>query len=149
MRVCVCYSFEIFTVNWRQNLWLMMLHVLIIPHVQTQSNRVCNFYVILLWLMLPRDNFVSRILYFTKAGVTCRPAAVKSCPVLHFSVVIFSGPSGSLMPTLSSVENWVPLKPVLGGVRDVARTHYPSCTDSIKPSLQFLCYFVVLDASEG
>jgi hypothetical protein len=27
-------------------------------------------------------------------------AAVKSCPVLHFSVIIFSGPSGSLMPTL-------------------------------------------------
>jgi hypothetical protein len=27
--------------------------------------------------------------------------------------------------------------------------HYPSCTDSIKPSLQFLCYFVVINASEG
>jgi hypothetical protein len=46
-------------------------------------------YVILLWLMLPRDHFVSRILYFTTAGVKCRVAAVKSCPVLHFSVVIF------------------------------------------------------------
>jgi hypothetical protein len=30
-------------------------------HVQTQSNRVCNSYVILLCLMLPRDHFVSRI----------------------------------------------------------------------------------------
>jgi hypothetical protein len=38
---------------------------------------------------------------------------------------------------------------VLGGVRDVALIHYPSCTDSIKPSLQFLCYFVVNNASEG
>jgi hypothetical protein len=76
------------------------LHFLIITHVQTQSNRVCNSYVILLWLMLPRDHFVSRILYFTTAGVKCRMAAVKSCPVLHFSVAIFSGPSGSLMPTL-------------------------------------------------
>jgi hypothetical protein len=32
----------------------------IIPHVQTQSNRVCNSCVILLWLMLPRYHFVSR-----------------------------------------------------------------------------------------
>jgi hypothetical protein len=39
-----------------------MLHVFIIPHVQTQSNRVCNSYVILLWLMLPVDHFVSRFL---------------------------------------------------------------------------------------
>jgi hypothetical protein len=59
-----------------------MLHLFIIPHVQTQSNRFCNFSnVILLWLMLPRDH--------------------------------------------------------LGGLRDVAQNiHYPSCTDSIKPSLQ-------------
>jgi hypothetical protein len=35
------------------------------------------------------------------------------------------------------------------GVRDVALIHYPSCTDSIKPSLQFLCNFVVINASEG
>jgi hypothetical protein len=38
---------------------------------------------------------------------------------------------------------------VLGGVRDVALIHYLSCTDSIKPSLQFLCNFVVINASEG
>jgi hypothetical protein len=67
-----------------------MLHLFIIPHVQTQSNRVCNSYAILLWLMLPRHHFVSRILYFTTAGFKCRVAGVKSCPVLHFSVVIFS-----------------------------------------------------------
>jgi hypothetical protein len=60
-----------------------------------------------------------------------------------------SGSSGSLMPTLLSVENWVSLKPVQGGVRDVARIHYPSCTDSIKPSLQYPCNFVVINASEG
>jgi hypothetical protein len=53
------------------------------------------------------------------------------------------------MPALLSVENWVPLKPVLGGVRDVALNKYPSCTDSIKPSQQFLCNFVVINASEG
>jgi hypothetical protein len=39
--------------------------------------------------MLPRDHFVSRFLYFTTAGVKCCVAAVKSCPVLHFIVVIF------------------------------------------------------------
>jgi hypothetical protein len=69
--------------------------------------------------------------------------------LLHSSVVIFSGPSGSLMPALISVENWVPLKLVLWGVRDVALIHYPSCSDSIKPSVQLLCYFVVINASEG
>jgi hypothetical protein len=69
---------------------------------------------------------------------------------MNFSVVIYSGPSGSgsLMPTLLSVENWVPLKPVLGGVRAVALIHYPSCTDSIKPSLQFSSNFVAINASE-
>jgi hypothetical protein len=60
-------------------------------------------------------------------------------------LLYFSGSSGSLMPALLSVENWVPLKPVLGGV---ALIHYPSCTDSIKPSLQFLCNFVMINASE-
>jgi hypothetical protein len=52
----------------------------------------------------------------------------------------------------STIKCWefsVPLKPVLGGVRDVACIHYPSCTDSIKPSLQFSCNFVVINASEG
>jgi hypothetical protein len=63
-------------------------------------------------------------------------------------LLYFSGPSGSLMPELLSVENLVPLKPVLGGVRDVACFHYPPCTDSIKQSLQFFCNFVVINASE-
>jgi hypothetical protein len=53
------------------------------------------------------------------------------------------------MPALLSVENGVPLKPVLGDVRDVAHFHYPSGTDSIKSSLQFSCNFVVINASEG
>jgi hypothetical protein len=46
-----------------------MLHLFIITHVQTQSNRVCNSYVILLWLMLPRDHFVSRIFYFKRVYI--------------------------------------------------------------------------------
>jgi hypothetical protein len=56
-------------------------------------------------------------------------------------LLYFSGPSGLLTPAPLSVENKVPLKPVLGGLRDVALFHYPSCKNSIKPSLQFLCNF--------
>jgi hypothetical protein len=48
------------------------------------------------------------------------------------------------MPVLLSVENLVPLKPVLGGVRDVALFHYLSFTDSVKLSLQFSWHFAVL-----
>jgi hypothetical protein len=51
------------------------------------------------------------------------------------------------MPALLSVANWV--QPMLGGVWDVALIHYPSCTDSIKPSLQCSCNFVVIYGSEG
>jgi hypothetical protein len=43
----------------------------------------------------------------------------------YFLYFTFSGPSGSLMLSLLSVENGVPLKPVLGSVRDVALNHYP------------------------
>jgi hypothetical protein len=99
--------------------------------------------------MLPNDSFVSRFFYFTTAGVKCRVAAVKSCTVLPFSTVNFSSPSGSLMPALLSIENLVPFKPVLWDLTDIALIHYPSCTDSIKPSLQFSCNFVVINASEG
>jgi hypothetical protein len=70
-------------------------------------------------------------------------------PYFTSVLLYFSGPSGSLMPALFSVENWVTLKPVIGGVRDVALIHFPSCTDSIKPSLQFSCNFDVINASEG
>jgi hypothetical protein len=93
--------------------------------------------------MLPRDHFVSRFLYSTTAGVKCYVAAVKHCPVLHFSVHCL------LITPLLSVENWVPLAPVLGGMRDVALIHYPSYTDSINPSLQFSSNFVVIHAAEG
>jgi hypothetical protein len=64
-------------------------------------------------------------------------------------LLYFSGPTGSLVPALLSVENWVPLKLVPGVVRDVALIHYPLCTDSIKPSLQFSCYLIVIHAFDG
>jgi hypothetical protein len=76
-------------------------------------------------------------------------AAEKRSPVLLCSVVIFSGPSGSLSSALVCVENSVPLKPMLGGVRDVALLYYPSCTDSNKPSLQFPRNCAVFYVSEG
>jgi hypothetical protein len=53
------------------------------------------------------------------------------------------------MPALISFENWVPLKPMLGCVWDVALIPYPSCIDSIKLSLQFSSNFVVINNSEG
>jgi hypothetical protein len=37
----------------------------------------------------------------------------------------------------------------LGGVRDVAIHHYPLCAGSIKPSRQFSCNAVVINAFEG
>jgi hypothetical protein len=64
-------------------------------------------------------------------------------------LLYFSGLSGSLSPTHLNVENYVPLKPVLGGERDVATFHYPSFTDSIKPGLNFSCYYADFNASKG
>jgi hypothetical protein len=86
-----------------------MAHFFIIPYVQTKSNRLCRFHVFLLWLMLPRDHPLSITIFFTKVGVKCRVAAAKNCPILHFSVVQFSGNSALLIQALLSVEHWVPL----------------------------------------
>jgi hypothetical protein len=61
---------------------------------------------------------------------------------------ILSGPSGSLMQSLFSVENWVPLKPVLGAW-GMLHLYINPRTHSIKPNLQCSCYFVVINASEG
>jgi hypothetical protein len=75
-----CYIFLVLRDNWCQHYEVLRieyrssrcygawgkLHLFSIPHVQTQSNRVCNSYVILLWLMLPRDHFVSRFLSFQR-----------------------------------------------------------------------------------
>jgi hypothetical protein len=71
--------------------------------------------------MLPRDHFVSRFSYFTTVGVKCRVAALKGCPVLHFSVVIFDWSFRII--DASIIKSF---KSVLGGVRDVALIHYPS-----------------------
>jgi hypothetical protein len=68
------------------------VELLIIPHVQNQSNRVCNFHVIFFVFDFSEGSLFTRNLYITTAGVKCCVTAVKSCPVLHFSVVIFSGP---------------------------------------------------------
>jgi hypothetical protein len=100
--------------------------------------------------MLPRDHFFSRYLYITSTGVKCYVAAVKSCPVLHFSVtvVILFWSFGIIESITFSVEYWVLLNPGLGVVRDDALFHYFLCTDSIKRSLQVSCNFAVFNASE-
>jgi hypothetical protein len=119
---------------------LGMLHLFIISHVHTHSNRACNFHVLLLWLMLPRDHFASRFLYFTTAGIKCCVAAVKSCPVLHFSIIEFFWSFGII--DASIIKCWE-LSTAQAGARGhvgyVALIYYLSSTDSIKPSLQFPC----------
>jgi hypothetical protein len=101
--------------------------------------------------MLPRDHFFPDIYTsITKACVKCCVAAVKKVASYYTSVLLYlSGRSGSMSLALLSSENLGPLKPVLGGVRDVALIHFSSCTDSIKLSLQFLYNFAVFNASEG
>jgi hypothetical protein len=49
----------------------------------------------------------------------------KVAPYFTSVLIYFSGPSESLMPALLSVENRVPLKPVLENVRVVALIQYP------------------------
>jgi hypothetical protein len=118
-----------------------MLHILIIHHVQAQTE-TCNFHVIWLWLMLPGNHPPSKFLYFTTAGVRCRVEAVKDA--LYFTSYLFASPSRSLILTLLS-ENWVPFKPVLGvgGVfYFIIILHVQT---QIKPSLHLSCNF----ASEG
>jgi hypothetical protein len=53
---------------------------------------------------------------FTKAGVKCDVATVKCCPILQFSFVIFFWSFGIID---ASTIYWVPLKPVLGGIREL------------------------------
>jgi hypothetical protein len=100
--------------------------------------------------MLPRDHFVTGFLYLITAGVKCCVAAVKRCPVLHFSVVIFS--LSFRIIDASTIKYWQ-LSTAQAGPTGregyIAHIHDPSCTDSIKPSLQFLHNFVVINASEG
>jgi hypothetical protein len=119
----------------------LILYTLCTDSIKPSLQFSCN--------IVPRDHFVSRFLYYKTAGIKCLEAAIKSYPILLISVVIFSGPSVSLMPALLSFENLVPLKQVLGDVKDVSLVHYPSCTDSIKQSLLFSCNFFVINASEG
>jgi hypothetical protein len=75
---------------------------------------VCNFHVISLFLMLLRDHFGSRYLHITTARVKCCVAAVKSYPVLHFSVVNFFLSFGIIES--STIQCWELSKaqPVLG-----------------------------------
>jgi hypothetical protein len=99
--------------------------------------------------MLPKDHFVSTFLYFTTADVKSCVAAVKRCPVLHFSVVIFFWSFGII--DASTIKCWK-LSTAQAGARGrvgCCTIHLSTCADSIKPSVKFSCNFVVINASEG
>jgi hypothetical protein len=95
-----------------------------------------------------RDHFVSRFLYFTTAGVKCRVAAVKSCPMLHFSFIFFCSFEIIVASTIKCKK--------FSTAQVCARGHEGCCTYSL--SLMFrlnqtesaiFMYFVVINASEG
>jgi hypothetical protein len=76
-------------------------------------------------------------------------ATVQNCTVLHFSVVIFFWYFGIIE---SSTFQWLEISTAqtgVRGIRDVDLFHYPSCTNSIKSSIQFLCNFVVYNVFKG
>ena len=85
----------------------------------------------------------TRILVCTAAGVKCCVAALKSrhkyiSVLLYFFLVLGINDYNTF-----SIGNRVPLKPVLGAVRDVALFHYLSWTNSIKPSLHISFFILV------
>jgi hypothetical protein len=105
----------------------------------------CNFFVI----NVSKGSKFSRIfiLHNSRCQVLC--GSCKKIAIFTSLLLYFFGPSRSLVTAILSVEIWVPFKPVLGDVRNVAHFNYLSCKDSIKPSLQFSFNFVVINASEG
>jgi hypothetical protein len=65
----------------------------------------------------------------------------RNCLVLRFSLLHFL-----VFQEFWFQHVWVPLKLV---PEYASLFHYPSCTDSIKPSPSFSCNFVVINASMG
>jgi hypothetical protein len=94
-------------------------------------------------------NFIWYRYKMEPAGDKCCVAVVKSCPVLHFSVVTFFW---SLCIVDSNTFKCWKLSTVQNGAKGWEGCwifHYLSCTDLIIPSLQFLYTFAVVNASEG
>ena len=89
----------------------------------------------------------TRLFIFKRVGVKCRLSAIKNSSRLYLSVVIFFWSFGINDSNPCSNEKLIPLKPVLYGVRDIAR--YLSWTDSIKQILQFPFLYFCLIALEG
>jgi hypothetical protein len=69
-------------------------------------------------------------------------AAVKIAPYFTPVLLYFFRSIGIILPSTF-------IKSVLRVVKDVALFHYPSCTDSIKSSLQFSCNFAVFNSPES
>lgn len=97
-------------------------------------NQRLQFYVILWWLMLPRDYPFSR--FYTHNSKSQIPFG--NCKKLSCTSHCFFLSSVSLIPGLLSVEN-----DVLSSWREEYCTfYYPSCTDWIKPVWN--CHVIVL-----
>jgi hypothetical protein len=90
--------------------------------------------------------YFSRFLDFTTAGVKCRLAAVKSCPKLHFSVVIFFLSFGII--DSRTFKGWK-----LSTTQAGARGREGCCTFSLShmyklnQTVEFQCNYVVINAN--
>jgi hypothetical protein len=82
----------------------------------------------------------------------CKTIVSHNCPLLDSHRCIRHRASAEdLRLGGSTIKYWELSTAQAGarGVRYVALIHYPSCTDSIKPSLKFLWNTIVINASEG
>jgi hypothetical protein len=101
------------------------------------SNLVCKYHIHLLFYFF-LGIILFGFLYIITADVKWCVAAVKGCPVLHFSVIIFFWSSGSLSPALFCMCWELSTAQAGQTVREGCFTfHYPSCTESINRICNF------------
>jgi hypothetical protein len=99
--------------------------------------------------MLPRDHFFFPDIHTSQQQVSSAVISRKNLPRTSLHCCLIFLILQIVKSNILNFENLIPLKPVLIGMRDVARFHYPSCTDFIKPCLQLSCNFPVINASKG
>jgi hypothetical protein len=113
--------------------------VFIISHVQTQSNRVCNFQILSLFRCFRGITHFPDFIFHNSRTVS---SAISSCRKLSCISLQCCYIFLVLMDQLFQhvrVEDWILLKPVLGGGgrNYIALSHYFQLTNSNKLSLQF------------